>query len=164
MVIPYFIGKDVLCDLDSDVWMSSRVKFIRRDKSILMKILNLFLPKDTWMTLGNRIYYPISVEDPMDKKYYDVRHHEYIHFVQFSRYGYLGVLIIYFIFPLPILFSGRWFIERKAYLWDLCFTKITINEVVNTLWKFYLFPWPKFLMKRWFEKMKEKDHRKNWDK
>jgi len=61
--------------------------------------------------------------------------------------------------PLPVLFSGRWFIERAAYLDGIIKYGDDVEKCVNTLWDGYLWPWPKPLMRKWFYK-KLKEHNK----
>jgi len=64
---------------------------------------------------------------------------------------------LYLFLPLPVLFSGRWYFERHAYLHNIINHGYSIERVVDTLWNNYLWCWPKPLMKKWFErKVKER--------
>lgn len=58
--------------------------------------------------------------------------------------------LLYSLLPLPILVSGRWWIERGAYLLDIQAGRLTIDQAVDTLWHDYLWPMPRFLMRGWF--------------
>lgn len=98
------------------------------------------------------IGYPMGVMDPMDEQYAQVRAHELVHVEQQRGIGLLWSVLLYFFVPLPICFSGRWFIERPAYLADILAEGKTVDAAVQTLWRFYVCPWPRFLMRRWFEK------------
>lgn len=87
--------------------------------------------------------------DPMD--YPGVLEHELVHVEQQrSAWGLFKSFWLYFLLPLPIIFSGRWFIERDAYLLDIKAGRITVEYAVNTLWKSYAFAWPPGLMRKWF--------------
>jgi len=61
-----------------------------------------------------------------------------------------------FLVPLPVLLSGRWYVEREAYLDEIRRGRKTIDRAVEQLWGFgYLYPWLPFLMRRWFTKQLE---------
>ena len=84
--------------------------------------------------------------------------HELIHVKQYKELGKLGFLIWYFILPLPVLFSGRWWLEREAYLIDLDYymskgyTKKAASKILaDGIYKKYLWPYPKSLMQKYFE-------------
>ncbi len=95
------------------------------------------------------ITYPPSVEHP--QQHIGVVAHEMIHVRQFARFGApLVIILLAGVLPLPLLFSGRWFIERSAYLEDIRARRMTIEHAVDVLWRRYGFAWPKALMRRWF--------------
>ena len=102
-----------------------------------------------FITIKNTIYYPEGL-DPF--QYPVVIEHELVHVKQWERLGSLGFLLLYFILPLPLLFSGRWFLEREAYLKDIEAGELSANHVTYLLWSEYFFSWPKPLMRRWFKK------------
>jgi hypothetical protein len=59
----------------------------------------------------------------------------------------------YLLLPLPFGFAWfRWHWEREAYLVDLRAGRLTVDEVVETLWSNYAWTWPKPWMRRWFER------------
>lgn len=55
------------------------------------------------------------------------------------------------VFPLPVFFSGRWFVERYAFLGDIRRGRHTVESAVYTLHKHYGRPWPRQWMREWFE-------------
>jgi hypothetical protein len=126
----------------------------------LMRFLGIFLGKrfltDFWTTYRlpggrPRICYPLGVKDPMSR--WPVIAHELVHVRQFApAHGPLAMLLLSTLFPLPAFFSGRWYIERRAYLRDVLAGHRTIDEAVDTLWRGYGWCWPKPLMRRWFER------------
>lgn len=141
---------------------------IRKDKSKLMRFLNVitwpflrgkFL-NDIWTTWGKDIYYPCDFsDDSMASKAIYAIAHEKVHVKQFEYLGKLGFLIWYFLLPLPFFFSGRWWLEKDAYLIDLSYymslgytKENAVNMIVDHLSGFYFRPWPKYLMKEWFMK------------
>lgn len=144
------------------------VRLIPKSKSKFMWLVGLILGKrfmDFWITYrlpfqkATTITYPPKTDDPM--KYKSVLEHELVHAKLLEKwYGpVLGALLVS-VFPLPILFSGRWFIERSAYLCNILNHGYEVDWVIDTLWDNYLFCWPKSLMKRWFlKKIKEYEGR-----
>ena len=62
------------------------------------------------------------------------------------------LLPLYFLVPLPVWFSGRWFIERGAYLRDLETDRLTIDQCIDFLWRRYAMAWPKGKMRAWLER------------
>lgn len=97
------------------------------------------------------IGYPVGI-DPMLPQWAQIRAHELVHARQQRGFGLLGCFLLYFFLPLPVFFSGRWFIEREAYLVDLRAGTRTIDQVVDTLWSQYFFPWPRSWMRDWFDR------------
>jgi len=100
------------------------------------------------ITVWGTVYYPEG---------YGMTHedlaHEKVHIEQWRRWG-IFLPLFYNILPLPILFTGRWFFERRAYLVDVN-AGADIEIVVNTLWRDYLWPWPRRWMREWFKKNKK---------
>lgn len=79
--------------------------------------------------------------------------HELVHVQQFQPwYGPWWVILFNFLLPLPILFSGRWFIERRAFLLGIRQEIFEVEQVVDALWTQYGWCWPKPLMRAWFIK------------
>ena len=104
------------------------------------------------------IAYPDTVDDPMRPGYAWVLDHELVHVVQQqSAWGLFESAVLYFLLPLPIVFSGRWFIERRAYLLDIQAGHQTVESAAYNLWRYYLWAWPKPLMRRWFQKQVQRD-------
>lgn len=99
------------------------------------------------------IAYPSNANDPMDKRWKDVIDHELIHIEQQrSAWGLFKSFLFYFLIPLPILFSGRWFIEREPYSKvDIARGRKTPQSAANQLWSDYGKPWPRKWMADWFE-------------
>jgi hypothetical protein len=134
--------------------MNKEIRYVCKDESWIMKLLSFFDPsfKIMWTTFRHTIYYPVGTEHYMDDKWKQIRSHEGMHVAQFDRYGVILMAIFYLIFPLPCIFTGRWFIERHPYLEDIKAKSITIDQAVFNLSSFYFWPWPQSLMKRWFQK------------
>ena len=134
------------------------VRLIRKDKYWLSNIINKIFPRfDNFYTTFRFpfckavITYPTTIEDPM--KYRQVLKHELVHVKQFKPwYGPLFVSLLYILFPLPVFFSGRWLIERDAYLVSIKEKEYSVAQAVYTLWYSYFYPWPRSWMTRWFEK------------
>lgn len=138
----------------------NNVKFVPKSKSWLMRALASVFPRtrDCWTTYrlpGGKavIAHPDYVVDPLAHR--RIIEHELVHVKQqASFWGLLKSAIFATVFPLPVFFSGRWFIERDAYLQEiknLGGTDIAINAAVDTLWDGYLWPWPRKLMYAWFK-------------
>ena len=138
------------------------VVFVRKDESALMRtigwVLGAWFMERFWTTLrfpfcDPRIYYPTSVQEFWDDRYDWIIQHELVHARQFrSWYGPAWLALLYVLAPLPVLFSGRWFIERRAFAQDIRYGKRTPESAAQTLWDFYVWPWPKSLMIKWFRK------------
>lgn len=95
------------------------------------------------------ITYPDRVKDPLRRP--GTLDHELIHCQQFRPwYGPIWIALLAAVLPLPIIFSGRWFIERPAYLADIKAGRLTVDRAVEILWTGYVAPWPPALMRRWF--------------
>ncbi len=140
-----------------------RVRLKSKNDSWFMCMVGKVWPKFItyfWTTVrvfGSRptIYYPttITLKDDvvMPASVTPILEHELVH-VEDMRgiWGLIRFALLYFIFPLPIFFSGRWFLERKAYLVNIVKHGYSIDFVVNMLWESYGWCWPRNLMVNWF--------------
>lgn len=137
------------------------VNLVDKKDSLLMRITGILLKPFTpdFMTRFFTTYrlpfqrgtiaYPIGF-DPM--RYPGVLEHELMHIEQQKTpWGLIKSAFLVSIFPLPVLFSGRWFIEREPYLNDIKKGRRTIDQAVDVLWGSYGWAWPKPLMRKWFE-------------
>jgi hypothetical protein len=96
--------------------------------------------------------------DPMHCAYEGILEHELMHVEQQrGAWGLFKSIMLCFFFPMPILFSGRWYIERYPYLRDIQKGRHTIEGTVENLWRYYLLAWPKPLMRAWFESKLNQD-------
>ncbi len=147
-------------DIASKVFFEG-VRFVRKDRDGPMRLLALFLGKsfitNFWTTYRLpfqkqvTVTYPPSVCDP--HQHPGIVQHEMVHVRQFERFGAPVVMILLAgLLPLPVFFSGRWLIERRAYLDDIRVGRITLERAVDVLWSHYGFAWPKTMMRRWFRK------------
>lgn len=131
-------------------------KFVRKSDSwwmrILVEVLGSRFASHYWTTIGDTIYYPIKVHDPHHPRHAQTVKHEMHHIRQFERFGIPLMMLFYLLLPLPVFFSGRWFLERYAYLDDIIAGVISEEKAAKTLWEGYLMPWPKSWMLSWFEK------------
>lgn len=144
--------------------MPQQIVYIDKTRHWLFKRLGQIWPKfgnDFWTTYRMpfgpaKIAYPSYVIDPLDPIHNGVRGHEMIHVVQQSTvWGLFKTFVFYFLLPLPALLSGRWWIERPAYLYDIKRGGYTPETAAEALWSGYGWPWPRWLMVRWFEKQVE---------
>jgi len=126
-------------------------------KSTVRKVLWIFVGSVCWMTYRfpfqkkSTITYPDDVTNPEIKT--DILEHEEVHVAKFNTWwGPWIIPLLVTLFPLPMFFSGRWFIERHAYLADIKAKRITVEEAVETLWLYYFMCWPRCLMRRWFKR------------
>lgn len=135
-------------------------KLVPVSKSGLRRFLVPLLSKDWWVTYRLpfqkyvRITYPDGTVNPELHPYVS---HEIIHAKKFGTWwGPWVIPPLILLFPLPILFSSRWWLERRAYLDDIKLGKHDIESVVYTLWNYYGWCWPRSLMARWFIKQMAK--------
>lgn len=138
----------------------NNVKLVSKNDSVFMKIFGFFsktFRQDAWTTYRLPfqklpiIAYPTSVTNPME--YWFILQHELVHCEQLRPwYGPIWMSLLYTLLPLPVLFSGRWFIERRAFLADIKNKRRTPDMATKTLWRYYFYPLPKYFMKRWFTK------------
>jgi hypothetical protein len=78
--------------------------------------------------------------------------HELVHAAQFRPwYGPIWVGLLASLLPFPMYYSGRWFIERRAYLIDIRNGRVTLDAAIASLVTHYGNPWPKGAMRKWFE-------------
>jgi len=142
------------------------VLLLPKNKSWPMRIIGFFSKSfmyNFWTTYRlpfqkkARITYPPGT-NPMEKWYIPTLEHELIHVKDMSTaWGLFKMFWLVWLLPLPIIFSGRWFIERYAYLHNILNHGRKIEDVVDILWSGYLWAWPKCLMRKWFnKKVKEK--------
>jgi hypothetical protein len=135
-------------------FLEEDVKFVRKNDSTLMQLIGFFWPPfmtSLWTTIGDTIYYPSTVKSPLTLRYYSIIKHEVVHVKQFKKYGIPLYLFLYLMFPLPLFFSYfRWKFEREAYLHANIKTETDIDKTVDILGKYYLCPWPKSWMRKWF--------------
>jgi hypothetical protein len=136
-----------------------KVIYLPASKSRIRRGMRWFVGPQFWMTYrlpfqrSIRISYPDAVKDPKAVLWADIVDHEMVHVEQFSRWWAPWFFpLLYAILPLPAGFSGRWYIERRAYLRDIMVGRSTVDEAVRVLWQLYLMPWPPVLMRRWFHK------------
>jgi hypothetical protein len=124
----------------------------------LTRFLNLFGAKNAWTTISNTIYYPDGTNPT---KFPEVIAHEQTHIAQYKKLTVPFFLFLYCLIPLPVFFSYfRWRFEREAYIVEAKMylaegrtaTDTLIESMVDVMWSGYLFPWPKFLMRKWFKK------------
>ena len=82
-----------------------------------------------------------------------ILNHELIHVKDMSTgWGLFKMFWLLWLLPLPTIFSGRWYIERYAYLNDIKVGRKTVESAADTLWSGYWWCWPKSLMRKWFNK------------
>jgi hypothetical protein len=145
----------------SDFENKHNVLLLPKDKSWPMRIIGFFSKTFTyrfWTTYRlpfqkkARITYPPDV-NPIKPWHLPTLEHELIHVKDMSTsWGLFKIFWLLWLIPLPIIFSGRWFIERHAYLHNIINHDRKIESVVNILWNGYGWVWPKYLMRKWFEK------------
>lgn len=107
-----------------------------------------------WTTVGETIYYPSSVKNPLDSQHASILEHEAVHVVQYRK-NKAFFTVAYIFLPIPCFFAyWRWKYEREAYMVQLKRNSSpeAIEWVVNTLWSNYAWTWPKSWMREWFEK------------
>lgn len=122
------------------------------------RILSPIAPIDKWWMVYRlpfqervTITYPPHVREPWNTKTYQ---HELYHArEQFSKWwGPWFIPILASVFPLPVFFSGRWFLERGAYLADIKAGRRSVKGSARILSQMYWKPWPEPLMRAWFER------------
>lgn len=127
--------------------------------SLLMRFLALFLGSrfmtSAWTTMGRRtIWAPTGADLTINGllRRETIIRHELIHIAQARRWP-VWFQLSYLLLPLPVGFAYfRWRFEREAYLVNLRAGQTSIDAVVDSLWGFYAWTWPKPWMRRWFAK------------
>ena len=90
--------------------------------------------------------------DVTDPFYEDLWAHEGVHAKDLSTaWGLFKMFWLVWLLPLPIVLSGRWYIERWAFLQDIERKRFTIEEGAEMLWRDYLFAWPRPWVIRWWK-------------
>jgi len=143
------------------------VNLILKKKSRFMRFVGFFLGRsfmeDFWTTYRlpfqkkGTITYPdsndLSKYEEIPKWMWPTLEHELIHIEDMkSGWGLFKMFWLVWLLPLPIIFSGRWFIERHAYLHNILNHGRSIEKSVDVLWSGYGWAWPKCLMRKWFNK------------
>ena len=144
------------------------VKLIAKYDSKLMSLIGFFLKSfmtDFWTTYRLPwtkpiITYPDGTKDPLS--HISTLEHELIHTDDVRSFlGLLKTFLLYFFVPLPVLFSGRWYVEFPAYLNDITKYNMNVERAVDILWSSYLWCWPKPLMrKKFYKHLKEYNNAK----
>jgi len=128
------------------------IKLKPRSSFWLTRILNWFGGEDYFTTIGDTVYYPDWVENPLDPQWKYILEHESHHVKDYKKYGVFLFLFLYGCIFFPVLFAYcRWCFERKAYMVQIK-AGARYEDVVDILWSGYLWTWPKPLMKKWFKK------------
>ena len=140
------------------------VRLIPADQSRLRRLLALVAPLDKfWVTYRLPFQRQVTITYPPSLMYWiaadsPMRMHEMVHARQFATWwGPWVIPLLVSLFPLPVLFSGRWWVERRAYLKDIRTGRMTVRQAADALWDGYWCPWPRRLMRQWFHKQLEKD-------
>jgi hypothetical protein len=135
------------------------IRVIPKTESRLMRAIGWFSEDfmKVWWTSYRVPFGPPTITYPSDTKdpyaFPQVLKHERIHCEQFRPwYAPLWMLLLETLIPLPIFWSGRWYVERKAYLRDILAGVCCVEEAVQTLWYSYGYVYPKPLMRRYFQK------------
>lgn len=143
-------------------------KLVSKDSSVLMRLIALFVPRfmsfwTTWRMPWQsraRIGYPPGTHKPESRT--DILSHELVHVAQFEPWwGPFVIFALVTVFPLPMYFSGRWFVERRAYLKDIQLGRHSPESAAWILWARYGKPWPRLWMVRWFREH-EKEMGRIW--
>jgi hypothetical protein len=142
--------------------------FVRHDEApgwwrFILAIGFLFNLRRRWVTVGGTIFYPEWIDSYAYQttelqelhwinKHLSVVAHEFVHLTQWFRLGAIRFLLLYFVFPLPVFFSGRWWLERDAFLVQIRHFGMTIGEATTAVsGKAYTWCWPKRWILEWFE-------------
>ncbi len=130
---------------------------IPANRSWLRRLISPIVRMDVWWMTYRlpfqkqvRITFSTNIQKDLAEKMPTLLHEE-VHVEQFSTwYGPWLIPFLILLFPLPVFFSGRWFIERDAYLVDIKAGRTTVNRAVDTLWDRHGWVWPKPWMQKWF--------------
>lgn len=149
------------------------VEFIAKQDSKLMIVISYLLfwlhlrfMNYYWTTIRFPFcrvwcFYPTTVKDPLNERHEGIVGHEILfHAKDFHPwYGPWVWIPLYLVVPLPAIFSGRWFFERYAKLYDIkrlitirgWDPNVATTKIVNGLWGNYGWCWPRPLMRRFFK-------------
>ncbi len=95
--------------------------------------------------------------DVVDPRHRDLWDHEGIHAKDMSTaWGLFKMFWLVWLLPLPVVLSGRWYIERWALLQDIERGPLTLEQAADRLWRDYFFAWPKSWAIRWWKGQLEK--------
>jgi len=141
------------------------VKLISKKQSLWMRLtgwfITIFSPyfmigMFTTYRLPFQKYGTIAHPDGLNPlKFPDVLEHELMHVEQQrTAWGLFKSALLYSLLPLPVFFSGRWFVEREPYLMDIRKGLFTPEQAADILWDHYAWCWPKSLMIKWFKEHK----------
>jgi len=141
------------------------VMLVAKQQSPTMRLLGVFLGArfmtHFWTTYRLPFQRRVRISYPMNARGMGtvidgagpVIEHEMHHVEQFRPWWGPWVFIaLAVLLPLPVLFSGRWFIERRAYLNDIRKGRCTVEQAADMLWRSYGWCWPRPLMRRWLRK------------
>jgi len=140
-------------------------RFVKAGDDGLRRFLKPIVSANRWMVYRwpwerkVRITHPNKV-NPESLDRFKVRRHEFHHVQDFTPWwGPWLCIALAVLFPFPLLFSGRWFLERRPYRDEIDLGWNTVDKVVDTLGGFkYGWAWPKAWMRRWLESHeKDKD-------
>lgn len=129
-----------------------RLKSESRLMRFLGSILGAWFMHSAWTTIGPRtIWAPVGARLDRLDVYALIIQHELVHVAQAKRWLVLFQLS-YLLLPLPIWLAWcRWRWEREAYLVQLR-AGASPAVLADLLWRRYGWPWPRPLMRRWFER------------
>jgi len=166
---------------DIAAWAAEhRVKFIRKDHSWLHRLIGWFMltffkydyMRRAWTTIGRTIAYPVTgppsvagwdatdlispegaeLLQPYLEEHRRTIEHEFHHVQQYEALWHLHSLL-YLMFPLPVFFA--WYrvrCELLPYAHECAFYGRDQDEVVQTLFAVYGWPYPKAWMRTWLAK------------
>ena len=110
----------------------------------------------TWVTVGGAPCYPSeTAQNPMAPIYEYIRAHELMHAERQLRWPrflrWLWLVLYLEGGPLPIFFAWfRYNEERRAFLVNVLRGDMSVEQAVDAL-ATYLWPWPRRLMRAWFD-------------
>lgn len=95
--------------------------------------------------------------DVVDPRFRDLWDHEGIHAKDMSTaWGLFKMFWLLWLLPLPVVISGRWYIERWVFLQDIERGPLTLEQAAEILWRDYFFAWPRSWAIRWWKAQLEK--------
>ena len=140
-----------LYDLGVQVRSKSESRLMRTIGWVL-GLLGISFTERFWTTISGKIIWAPTTANLDNLEGYAVTlRHEMTHIRQARDYP-VWFQLSYLLLPLPFLFAyGRWHWERQAYLVDIRAGR-PVEDIVQSLWRNYLFTWPKPWMRAWFAK------------